>query len=167
MQRSLSQRAFCSQVPPGSPAPTSPDPVRVTLSQWMNRDNRQPNPSCVLQSPPHPHPRAGATPGPTRKRTDDMSATEGSHLLGGTVSTSHPFPLTRAQADASLPGRRARPSPADRLATCSDARAPARSQGWAVTVRPPTRGVGERERAGGPSRSSLHSARASSLTLPR
>lgn len=96
-------------MPPGSPAPSSSDPVRVTLSQWMNRDNRQPNPSCVFQLPPHPHPRAGVTPGTTGKRTGDVSATEETHLLGG--HSAHIPPLSPdkspSRRDASLPRRRA------------------------------------------------------------
>lgn len=60
---------------------------------------------------PAPTPRAGVTPGPTSRRMCDMSVTEGAPLLEGTVPTSHPLPLTRAQADASLPGRRRAPIP--------------------------------------------------------
>lgn len=162
MQRSFSQRASRAQCLQGHLLLAPRDTIRDTVP--TDEQTTQPTRSLV----PHPHPQSRGTPGPTRKKTEDnTSGTEGTpHTLGGD-SPQVPPPAPDKNPCKRLPSPPGHPSPARRLTTCSSARAPAQSWGWAAGRGAPARGVGEREPPPGPSRSSLHSARASSLTLPR
>lgn len=156
-------------VPPGSPAPCS---LRHNQRDTVPAEEQptQPTPCRV----PHPHPQGRGTPGPTRKRTEDnASGTEGTppthtHTWrGGGDSPQVPPPAPDKDPCRRVPLPARAPIPGPPPDDVFESQGAGTVLGLGRGPWRPCQRVGEREPPPGPSRSSLHSARASSLTLPR